>query len=181
MPAESKPLTEKQKAAREFLLRPALTFSPAYHAEQRRKAAVINEEITLSAKIGDAVPGGDIYAGISPDTGQRMYARAQDAEEALFGIKEAFDFNAAAKRAEDLSRETSRAYRVPTKGELNVLFNNKAAIGNFKTGDFYPDSWYWSSSPVNGVDDSAHCQRFNDGDQYNELRISDLYVRLVRS
>src|SRR5580704_14378436 len=33
-------------------------------------------------------------------------------------------------------------WRVPTKNELNVLFNNRAAIGGFDT-----TGWHWSSSP----------------------------------
>src|SRR5215469_1416613 len=42
-----------------------------------------------------------------------------------------------------------RDWRVPTKNELNVLFNNRAAIGGFNVSGSTPGwYWYWSSSSL---------------------------------
>ena len=35
---------------------------------------------------------------------------------------------------------------MPTKEELNVLFNNRAEIGGFNETGSDPAGWYWSSS-----------------------------------
>jgi hypothetical protein len=69
---------------------------------------------------------------------------------------------------------------VPTKNELNVLFNNCAAIGGFDRIVSFPDGWYWSSS--RGVNPTwvAWSQRFGDGAQNGNLTHDRLSVRLVR-
>jgi hypothetical protein len=37
---------------------------------------------------------------------------------------------------------------MPTKSELNVLFNNRAAIGGFDLSGSEPSGWYWSGRPT---------------------------------
>ena len=72
-----------------------------------------------------------------------------------------------------------RDWRVPTKSELNVLFQHCAAIGNFDTSGSYPAGWYWSSSRNNGV--SAWAQRFSDGNQLtNYFRGGRSALRCIR-
>jgi ribosomal protein S18 acetylase RimI-like enzyme len=50
---------------------------------------------------------------------------------------------------------------VPSRNELNVLFNHRAAIGGFNASDSDPSAWYWSATPT--YDWGAWGQRFRDG------------------
>jgi hypothetical protein len=129
-------------------------------------------EESAKLKIGDKMEDGTIYAGISPDTDKEMYAAPADEPLTL-------TFNKAKERAEELSKTTGKAYRVPSVLELNVLFNNRAAIGGFNLTGSYPAGWYWSSVPDNVY--SARCQRLSDGDRDNDIRSHGLSVRCVRS
>jgi hypothetical protein len=71
-------------------------------------------------------------------------------------------------------------WRVPTKNELNVLFNNRAALDGFGVSPHDPDGWHWSSSS----DDEwrAWGQRFSDGlqDTFDINKVFYSRVRLVR-
>lgn len=80
----------------------------------------------------------------------------------------------AIKYAADLPHEEgSLPWRLPTKDELNLMYENREAIGGFDlTG------WYWSSSPVNY--NFAWVQRFSDGLQCNHFRVYVNSVRVVR-
>jgi hypothetical protein len=73
-----------------------------------------------------------------------------------------------------------RDWRVPTKAELNVRFNNRAAIGGFKLrSSWYLAGWYWSSSPFSTW--SAWGQRFSsDGRQIDFNKNICLSVHYVR-
>jgi hypothetical protein len=111
----------------------------------------------IAPKIGAKMPDGTIYAGISPDTGKPMYATPADAPLTM-------TFNEAAEHAKTANSQKAcghRDWRVPTKAELNVLFNNRAAIGGFNVSGSYPAGWYCSSLP--GYERTAWCQRFSDG------------------
>jgi hypothetical protein len=100
-----------------------------------------------------------VYAGISPDTGKAMYATPADAQLTM-------QWKQAMKYAAWLDANGHKDWRVPTKGELNVLYNNRAAIGGFDESGSYPAGWSWSSSQSG--DTSAWAQRFSDGSQdYN--------------
>jgi hypothetical protein len=67
---------------------------------------------------------------------------------------------------------------VPTKGELNVLFQNRAAIGGFDISGSFPAGWYGSSSQ--GLNYGAWDQRFSDGHQYDNFTYGDSSLRCVR-
>ena len=54
---------------------------------------------------------------------------------------------------------------LPSKDELNILFLNKAAIGNFSTNGGGTSSYYWSSSEVTINSISAWAQDFDTGQQ----------------
>src|SRR5437870_1719717 len=73
-----------------------------------------------------------------------------------------YTFNEARKYAEKLDTNGHRDWRVPTKSELNVLFNNRAAIGGFEVSDSRPEGWHWSSSDH---DSWVTAQSFSDGFQ----------------
>jgi hypothetical protein len=123
---------------------------------------------------GDKMPDGTVYAGISPDTGKGMYATPTDAYLTMA-------FNEAKEYAQDLNRQKALGHddwHVPTKNELNVLFNNRAAIGGFNVSGSDPAGWYWSSSQ--NYIWNAWSQRFSDGAQYNYNEDGHSAVRCVR-
>jgi len=138
---------------------------------------------------------GTVYAGISPKTHRPMYTTLEDAPGIApsrrtnswgFELPLGFTFGQAAKYAKKLDAHDHDDWRVPTKGELNVLFNNRAAIGGFDVSgtceaDEIGPGWYWSSSsfsfPLGGW-----CQRFSDGNQWGRIRFEDFAssLRCVR-
>ena len=122
-------------------------------------------------QVGDKMPDGSVYAGISPDTGKAMYATPADAPLT-------YTFNAAQKYAAKLDVHGRQDWRVPTKGELNVLFQNRAAIGGFDISGSFPAGWYGSSSQ--GLNYGAWDQRFSDGHQYGLNKHFDSSLRCVR-
>jgi hypothetical protein len=117
-------------------------------------------------KIGAIMTDGTVYAGLSPDTNQPMYTTPRDASLTM-------TFNQAKIYAAIFGAHGHQDWRVPTKNELNVLFNNRAAIGGFDT-----TGWHWSSSPY--ILWFAWRQRFGDGGQNYDFKVSDSSVRLVR-
>ena len=120
---------------------------------------------------GDKMPDGTVFAGISPDTNKPMYATPADASLTMM-------FNDAQKYAAQLDAHGHKDWHVPTKAELNVLFNNRAAIGGFNVTGSYPAGWYWSASP-NGLW-NAWVQRLSEGCQSNFTKDSHSAVRLIR-
>jgi len=122
-------------------------------------------------KIGDKMPDGTVFAGISPDTNKPMYATPADAPLTM-------TFNKAKEYASQLDAHGHQDWRVPTKDELNVLFNNRAAIGGFNLTGSDPAGWYWSASQTNGW--SAWDQRFSDGYQDNDTKGGHSSLRCVR-
>jgi uncharacterized protein DUF1566 len=124
-------------------------------------------------QIGDEMEDGTIYAGISPNTHEAMYATPADAPLT-------YTFNQAQKYAKKLDAHGHKDRRVPSKGELNVLFQNRAAIGGFDASGSDPAEWYWSASLVNYGFDVAWAQRFSDGYQYDNTRRNDSSLRCVR-
>jgi Protein of unknown function (DUF1566) len=121
--------------------------------------------------IGTKMPDGTIYSGISPDTGKPFYAMPVDAPQPV-------KWEAARNYAKDLDAHGYKDWRLPSKGELGVLFNNRAAIGGFNVTGAYPAGWYWSAS-----EDSewyAWGQRFSDGCQHYHSKDFPSSVRCVR-
>src|SRR5262249_28415895 len=100
---------------------------------------------------------GTIFAGISPDTGKPMYTTPEDAPLT-------YTFDQAKKYASRLDSHGHHDWHVPTKAELNMLFNNRAAIGGFDASHYNPGARYWAFMQYRS---STHAwtQRFNDGDQ----------------
>ena len=64
-------------------------------------------------------------------------------------------------------------WRLPTKDELNILYENKDKIGGFANG------YYRSSTEVDN--DFAWTQDFNDGLQYANVKNYGTDVRAVRA
>ena len=122
-------------------------------------------------KVGDRMPDGTIYAGDSPDTGKPMYTTTADALQPM-------EWREARNYAKKLDAHGYKDWRLPTKGELNVLFNNRAAIGRFNVSNSFPVGWYWSGTQVTKWD--AWAQRFSDGRQFDYLKDIHPSVRCVR-
>jgi len=120
---------------------------------------------------GDKMPDGTVFAGIFPDTNKPMYATPADASLTM-------NFNEAQEYATTLDAHGHNDWRVPTKTELNVLFNNRAAIGRFDISGSKPAGWYWSASPDDKWD--AWGQRFSDGCQGYHYKDDRSAVRCVR-
>jgi hypothetical protein len=139
---------------------------------------VANDDSKPSAKAepqpGDRMADGTVFAGISPDTNKSMYALPKDA---LL----TYTFNEAQKYALGLNKQRAHDHddwRVPTKKELGVLFNNRAAIGGFNVTGSRPAGWYWSSSQ--GYFNGAWAQRFSDETQRYGTKGYDSSLRCVR-
>jgi hypothetical protein len=128
-------------------------------------------------KIGERTADGTVFAGLSPGTGKPMFAAPQDAPLT-------YEFNDAARYVEQLNAQRFLGHddwRMPTKGELNVLFNNRAAIGGFNTsGEKTPEGWYLSSTGGDDPDFNAWGQSFDYGGQGIGYKIDDSALRLVR-
>jgi len=120
---------------------------------------------------GDKMPDGTVYAGISPVTNKPMYAPSSDAPLT-------YTFNEAKAYAKKLDEDGHQDWRVPTRAELNVLFNNRAAIGGFDVTGSDPAGWYWSASP--NLTWHAWGQRFSDGYQLILNKFHHSAVRCVR-
>src|SRR5262245_37428052 len=86
-------------------------------------------------------------------------------------------WNKAMNYASKLDAHGQKDWRVPSKGELNVLFQNRAAIGGFDVTGSDPAGWYWSSTVYYNF---AWDQRFSDGNQFWNLKTNDSSLRCVR-
>jgi hypothetical protein len=130
------------------------------------------KRISLGAKM----PDGTVYAGISPDTHQPMYVTPADAP--LTNTFNTYTFNEANKYAKQLNARGHQDWRVPTKNELKVLFNNRAAIGGFDIVGLSTAGWYRSSTQDYGS--NAWDQRFSDEFQFNIGKTIHASLRVVR-
>jgi len=105
---------------------------------------------------GDKMEDGTIFAGVSPDTGEYLFAMWKDAPRPL-------EWDLAKNHVEHLNINGHEDWRLPTKAELNVLFNNRANIGNFNESDDNFAGWYWSSEKHPNPSFGAWAQGFSDG------------------
>jgi hypothetical protein len=128
----------------------------------------------VQVNIGDEMPDGMIYAGISPDTHKPMYATPKDAPGT-------YPFNEAAKYANNLDAHGHHDFHVPSKGELDVLWENRnkgKLKGTFNETGSTPAGWYWSSSQYFNF--GSWTQRFSDGFQVYDTRNLGSSLRCVR-
>ena len=97
------------------------------------------------------------------------------------GRVETYTFNEAAKYAKNINAYGPSDFHVPSKGELNVLWENRnqgKLAGTFNETGSFPAGWYWSSSPYDT--DLGWAQRFSDGGQVNYFRDNVSSLRCVR-
>ena len=140
-------------------------FAEAKIGDNARRVRPCEETIEQGMRAVDANPpigaimtDGTVYAGISPDTNKPMYAVPADASLTM-------TFNEATEYAARLDAHGHRDWRVPTKNELNVLFNNRVAIGGFNLAGPISsnESHHWSASRAKYP--YAWVQRFRNGAQ----------------
>ena len=103
---------------------------------------------------GQTAPSTTVYAGISPDRHEPMFTTPSDAP-GTYRWSDAMAYCAA------LEIDGHRDWRVPTRGELDEMFRNRAAIGGFNASGSDAVGWYWSSSK--NFSDLAWKERFSDG------------------
>lgn len=141
--------------------------------EQMREAAVWD-----NAEAGSAMPDGSIAAGIAED-GLQLFTLTQDAPALL-------NYEDAAKYVQKLNEEKWLGHddwRIPTRGELHAVFNNRAKIpGLTQVSSTSCAHWYWSSNFTPGDETGGWVQNFENGHQQPGHRVtSKLSVRAIRS
>jgi hypothetical protein len=145
-------------------------------------------EATL--EIGAEMKDGTIFAGLTPDGKQQIYAMPKDLTTTL-GFK-TMSFNKAAKLVKKLNADKFLGYddwQIPAVENLRILQENqnkRSLKGTFKTasssGPNFP-VWYWSSTPSRVVPYDVASVRFSHGGEFwsskDDSRLSCRPVRLV--
>jgi len=142
--------------------------------------------------IGQKMADGSIYAGLTPDGDQQIFAMPQDLS-VLFRFKQSLTmtFNLAAATVEKLNAEKTfghNDWHIPSLRNLHVLRQNQnegALKGTFNaTNEIFNDSlngWYWSSTTDPKFRDTRDNVRFTDGQEYHTHQDTDLLrCRLIR-
>jgi hypothetical protein len=75
--------------------------------------------------------------------------------------------------AVEVCKKLGKGWRLPTKDELNFLYENKEEIGGFAV------NFYWSSSEFGNY--GAWAQGFGSGVQDGPNKLNFVYVRAVRA
>jgi hypothetical protein len=129
----------------------------------------------VGLEVGSQMPDGTIYVGISPDTGRPLFAMSHDAPLPMKWAQ-AMDY------AAGLDAHGYTDWRLPTRWELLLLFNNRTRIRGLNGSGPVSAAPYWSSTENPAFDDAAWSQRFCDGHHgHGSLKKVDAALRLVRS
>jgi len=135
-------------------------------------AAAVAPQSGIRLEVGKQMPDSTVYAGVSPDTRMPTYTTPADGR----GL---YTWKTGAEYCSALEAGGHQDWRVPTKSELHVLFQNRDTIGGFDESGSYPGGWYWSSSQA--YDYLAWAQRFSDGHQdYYDGKLNISSMRCVR-
>jgi hypothetical protein len=154
-------------------------------------------------RIGDKCSDGTIYAGRAADGRSSIYATAEDAPSLFPWNSGAIDLRTVAGAESETNGRTNTAliqalsadgqtykaadycsalnayghtdWYLPARNELNQLFSNRAAIGNFR---LTVGARYWSSSEATNI--FAWSQNFGTGFQSGDTKNSALRVRCIR-
>jgi hypothetical protein len=145
-------------------------FAPSREGDVSRLLSAAKAE----PQIGDRMADGTVFAGISPDTNKPMYVAPEDAPGT-------YTFNEAAKYAKNLDAHGHHDFHAPSKGELDVLWENRnkgKLKGTFNETGSYPAGWYWSSSQDGSNYAWSQCFSGGSQDSVNKSDVSSL--RCVR-
>jgi hypothetical protein len=141
-------------------------------AEAIDKLRQLKEDTTVH--VGDTMPDGTVYAGISPTTGKPLYAAPADAPKTM-------SHEEATAYATALEVGGRRDFRLPDKAELQVIFNNKnkgALKDTFNLWGATNAKWYWTCEDADKG--RAWTQGFNRGAFLQTYRDTPSSVRCVR-
>lgn len=133
----------------------------------------VKQQTQPAPKIGDLADDGAVFVGKTHE-GKPVYALPAD-EAAQLTFQEAQD------RAAETSLATGRDYHLPSRGEMYVLFNNRAAagLGGFQDQTRDRTSWYWTNATT--IWKSAYSRRFEDGRSSTVPTCLRQSARLVRN
>jgi hypothetical protein len=145
----------------------------------------INDTSALALMAGQKMADGSVFAGLTADGKQQIYAMPTD-------LKITMTFNDAAKRVKQLNADKALGHydwQIPSVDVLHTLQKNQnegALKGTFATEDYGSgfSDWYWSSAEGRGFSSSAPNVRFSNGSEYDwdhedDFRLSCRPVRLV--
>jgi hypothetical protein len=142
--------------------------------------------------IGQKMADGSIYAGLTPDGDQQIFAMAEDLSQKFrFQKYLTMTFNQASGIVEKLNTENAfghNDWHIPSLRNLHVLRLNQnegALKGTFNaTNEIFNDSlngWYWSSTSDGKFQGTRDNVRFTDGKEYHTHEDTDLLrCRLIR-
>lgn len=142
---------------------------------QKTKTTETTKAATKTPRLGARMPDGTIYAGISPDTKQPMYAAPDDGAY--------MTFQQAQKYAAELTVGDKKDFRLPTVREMNVIFQNRdkgALKGTFNMEAKRSSSWYWYTRKRHYDDLGESAQHITDGLRVAAAEGNRLSVRCVR-
>jgi len=122
--------------------------------------------------VGDRMPDGSVFAGVSPDTGRPFFVAEKDAPLTL-------TWRQAVGYAEDMGSSSSYEWRLPTKAELNTLFLHRAKIPGLRTNGVMGSGHYWTEQ--GSVPFGSFSKSFGDGAWYWRSRDGHASIRLVRN
>ncbi len=135
----------------------------------------------VEVSVDDKMPDGTIYAGISPDTHKPIYT-TEGKDTPIFTFNEAATMAVLANEGKYLLGYDD--WRVPTKNELDVLFQNRdkgALKGTFdETASPTAASMRYWSSTHKYLSNTAWAQEFSNGTQLNLAKFNRSSLRLVR-
>ncbi|MFA6042649.1 MAG: hypothetical protein WCV85_04995 [Patescibacteria group bacterium] len=115
-------------------------------------------QFVSAGSIGSKVSDGTIIAGISPETGKLFYVLPVDLPSTMeweAAMSYATHFNGldhldGSFRIPDEVPSVTVEFRLPTRSELRVMYENRAIIGGFSdAGEYEPTGRYWSSTQDN--------------------------------
>ncbi len=115
-------------------------------------------------------PWGCLGTNISGADGTSIGTGNQNTIDIMNGCSQA---GIAARICGDLVLNGYSDWYLPSKEELNLVFQNRSAIGGFAS------SYYWSSSESNP--DGAWVKHFYNGSQYDNMKNNTYNVRAVRA
>jgi hypothetical protein len=138
----------------------------------RDEVAAVAEQTLASRGIkapqpGDTMPDGTKFAGISSDTCKPIYTTPADAPK-LMNLRDA------ESHARTLEDHGHKDWRLPSQAELQVLYDNRAAIGGFEGKD------YWSSGTWGKAGLGAWGHDFATGEPKRYLNLNTYSLRCVR-
>jgi uncharacterized repeat protein (TIGR02543 family) len=131
-------------------------------------------EAAPAATQWDGIEWGDVNTEIGGDAQLTGIGDGQAATDAVVAHMDSKSITGtAAQRADGLSHGGYEDWFLPSKDELDLMYQNKGDIGGFASGG------YWSSSEYTAND--AWAQNFGTGNQVSSNKYPTIRVRAVRA